>query len=453
MRAFLQEAIKAVNADYIEIRIEEILRTRVDFVGKELEQIGTVERRGGCVRVLNNGGWGFASFNNIDNLQKNIQKALSMAQMVQNSGAKLTPVDPIIAEYLIRWGKDPTLIPLLEKQQLCESYNRMIRDATKVQTSSVRYRDIALKKYLLTSEGTYISQQGIFCGINMAAIAKDGNNIQQAHFSTGDFRGYSQVEGLEDKAEGVAKRAVDLLSAEQISGGKYTVVIDPKLCGVFVHEAFGHLSEADFLYENPHLQGLMPLGARFGTDDLSIVDFSGLEGEAGYYPYDDEGVPGTKTYLIKDGILSNRLHCRETAAMMNEPLSGNARAIDYSHEPIVRMSNTYLEPRDWTFEEMFSDISSGIYAKGAIGGMTNCEMFTFSAEEAFLIENGKITKPLRDVVLTGNVFETLANIDAIGNDMVFYGGLGGCGKAGQSPLPVSTGGPHIRVQDITIGGR
>ncbi|MBU0701301.1 TldD/PmbA family protein [bacterium] len=453
MREYLWEAIKAVPADYIEVRIEETIRTRVDFVGRELEQIGTVERRGGCVRVLSNGGWGFASFNNLDALRTNIQNAADMARLVGNSGARLVPITPVVAEYMMKWGKDPIQISLSEKQQLCERYNHIILNTPKVQTTSVRYRDIALKKYLLTSEGTYISQQGVFCGISLAAIAKEGNNIQQSHFSTGDFRGYAQVEGLEDRAESVAKAAVDLLSAEQISGGKYTVIIDPKLCGVFVHEAFGHLSEADFLYENPHLQELMPLGARFGADDLSIVDFPGLEGEAGYYPYDDEGVPGTKTYLIKDGILSNRLHCRETAAVMNEPLSGNARAIDYAHEPIVRMSNTYLEPRGCRFEEMFEGVSHGIYAKGAIGGMTNCEMFTFSAEEAFLIENGKITKPLREVVLTGNVFETLSNIDAIGDDVVFYGGLGGCGKAGQSPLPVSTGGPHIRVQNVTIGGR
>ncbi|MEK7274327.1 MAG: TldD/PmbA family protein, partial [Candidatus Desantisbacteria bacterium] len=323
MQEYLWEAIKDVAADYVEVRIEETIRTRVDFVGRELEQIGSVERRGGCVRVLSNGGWGFASFNDIDNLRTNVQKAAEMAYLVGNSGARLAPITPIAAEYLLGWGKDPIQVPLLEKQQLCEIYNNLLLNTPKVQTTSVRYRDIALKKYLLTSEGIYLSQQGVFCGISLAVIAKDGNNIQQAHFSTGDFRGYDQVEGLEDKAESVAKAAVDLLSAEQISGGRYTVIIDPKLCGVFVHEAFGHLSEADFLYENPHLQELMPLGARFGADDLSIVDFPGLEGEAGYYPYDDEGVPGTKTYLIKDGILSRRLHCRETAAMMDEPLSGN----------------------------------------------------------------------------------------------------------------------------------
>lgn len=197
----------------------------------------------------------------------------------------------------------------------------------------------------------------------------------------------------------------------------------------------------------------MKIGKRFGSDDLSIVDDGTLEGEAGYNKYDSEGTPTQKTYLIKDGILTSRLHSRETAAMMNESTTGNARAINYAHEPIVRMTSTYMEPRSWTFEDMLANTDNGIYAIGSLGGQTNTEMFTFSAEEAYQIRGGKLCEKVRDVVLTGNVFETLMNIDAIGNDLTLYGGLGGCGKGGQSPLRVSDGGPHIRIRNVTIGGR
>jgi TldD protein len=183
------------------------------------------------------------------------------------------------------------------------------------------------------------------------------------------------------------------------------------------------------------------------------VDDGTLEGEAGYNKYDSEGTPTQKTYLIKDGILTSRLHSRETAAKMNESPTGNSRSINYAHEPIVRMTNTYMEPRSWTFEDMLSNTDEGIYAIGSLGGQTNTEMFTFSAEEAYRIKGGKLCEKIRDVVLTGNVFETLMNIDAIGNDLTFYGGLGGCGKGGQSPLRVSDGGPHIRIKNVTIGGR
>jgi TldD protein len=138
---------------------------------------------------------------------------------------------------------------------------------------------------------------------------------------------------------------------------------------------------------------------------------------------------------------------------MNEKPTGNARALGYANEPIVRMTNTYMEPRDYSFEQMLSEVENGIYAIGALGGQTNMEMFTFSAEEAYMIEGGKIKEKIRDVVLTGNVFETLMNIDAIGNDLNIYGGLGGCGKGGQSPLRVSDGGPHVRIRNVVIGGR
>ena len=138
---------------------------------------------------------------------------------------------------------------------------------------------------------------------------------------------------------------------------------------------------------------------------------------------------------------------------MNEKPTGNARAISYAHAPIVRMTNTYMESRNYTFEKMLSEVDNGIYAIGALGGQTNMEMFTFSAEEAYMIRNGKIQEQVRDVVLTGNVFETLMNIDSIGNDLKIHGGLGGCGKGGQSPLRVSDGGPHVRIRNVVIGGR
>ena len=196
----------------------------------------------------------------------------------------------------------------------------------------------------------------------------------------------------------------------------------------------------------------MKLGKKFGCDELNVVDGAAVAGLRGSYKYDDEGVPSEKTYLIREGVLTGRLHSRETAKKMNEKVSGNARAISYRFPPIVRMTNTYIEPRSVTFNDMIGDIREGIYVKNWYGGTTSMEMFTFSAGEAYMIRNGKIAETLRPVVLTGNVFNTLMNIDAIGNDLDMNQG-GGCGKGGQSPLPVSNGSPHIRIQHCLIGGR
>jgi TldD protein len=137
---------------------------------------------------------------------------------------------------------------------------------------------------------------------------------------------------------------------------------------------------------------------------------------------------------------------------MGENLTGNARAINYLYPPIVRMTNTFIEPASNSFEDIIAGIKEGIYAKDWYGGTTSLEMFTFSAGEAYMIRNGKIAELIKPVVLTGNVFTTLSNIDAIGNDLDMNQG-GGCGKAGQSPLPVSNGSPHIRIQHCLIGGK
>ncbi|OHB38873.1 MAG: hypothetical protein A3G70_04955 [Planctomycetes bacterium RIFCSPLOWO2_12_FULL_39_13] len=453
MEKLIKTALKSAKADYVEIRIQEGVSTGITYVGKELESIGENTAFGGCVRALINGGWGFVAFNDHENLPRCVEMACEQAQFVGAEKSQLAQVPTINDHVKTKVEIDPADISLTDKQAICNKYNNMILSSKQIQTSNVRYVDSHGTIYFANTNGSFIVQETIFCGISLLAMARDGMNVQQSYHSVGDLRGFTNVQNMEHKCEEVTKRAVDLLTAKPVTGGKYSVIIDPKLCGVFVHEVFGHLSEADFIYENAKMREIMVIGKRFGIDALSIVDDGSLVGEAGYNKYDSEGTPTQKTYLIKNGILTNRLHSRETAAKMNEKPTGNARAINYAHAPIVRMTNTYMEPRNYTFEKMLSEVDNGIYAIGALGGQTNMEMFTFSAEEAYMIRNGKIQEKIRDVVLTGNVFETLMNIDAIGNDLKIHGGLGGCGKGGQSPLRVSDGGPHVRIQNVVIGGR
>ncbi|HBS92590.1 MAG TPA: TldD/PmbA family protein, partial [Firmicutes bacterium] len=223
--------------------------------------------------------------------------------------------------------------------------------------------------------------------------------------------------------------------------------------GIFAHEAFGHLSESDFVYENPNLQAVMKLGTKFGGEFLNIFD-TGLEiGARGYLKYDDEGVATEKTHLIKDGILVGRLHTRETAAKLGERPTGNARALDYTFAPICRMRNTCIRQGEASFEDMLKGVKLGVYTKGSYGGETNGEMFTFSADEGYMIRDGKLAELVRDVNLTGNVFTTLGNIDMIGKDFMPHESPGGCGKGGQVPLPTSEWAPHMRIQNVLIGGK
>lgn len=447
------EYVKGAPCDYAEARFEETQRTRVVFMGRELEECGKSESSGGAVRVYEKGSWGFASFTSVDDIKGALTRAVAQARLAGKKKGKLFPVKPIKKHVPLRVRKNPLKISLKEKASLLSSYNAILMSGKNVQSTQAMYRELYTKKYFANTDKVKLSQESVDVALRLAALARDGVNVQMAPFDAGGTDGFQRVEGLEGEAEKLLKKVEELLRAEPVKAGKYMVIIDPEVTGLFAHEAFGHLSEADFLYENKDMQKLMKKGARFGPDFLNITDDGTLPGCQGTHAFDDEGVPMTKTLLVKNGIFNDHLHSRETAEKMKERPTGNARAIGYRFPPIVRMTNTFVERGATPFEDMVSRIPDGLYVKGDRGGQTNCEMFTFTAQEACEIKNGKLGKLLRDVVLTGNVFETLKNIQAVGNDFEIFGGPGGCGKYGQSPLPVGLGGPHVMIKDVIIGGK
>ncbi len=452
MRDTIFEALKGHSADYIEVHVEASQTTRIVYRGGRLEEVGRTSAVGGNVRALVKGGWGFISFNSIDRLREKVEMAVRQARLVGRETSKLCFTGPIVDVVVPEVKKSPAEVPLVLKQQLLDEYNDIVMSTPKVRSCQIGYQDGQRKLVFANSEGSYIEQTRLDVNLRLSAIAASDGEVQQAGLSLGSPGDFSVVEGLQDKVRETAQRAVRLLSAPYVRGGEYTVVLDPILAGVFVHEAFGHLSEADHIYENQRLQEIMVLGRRFGSKELNIVDGAAIPGLRGSYRYDDEGVPASKTYLIREGVLVGRLHSRETAAKMGEQPTGNARALSYLHPPIVRMTNTYIEPGEVSFEDMIGDIKEGVYARDWYGGTTSLEMFTFSAGEAYMIRDGRLAELLRPVVLSGNVFTTLMNIDAIGNDLQMEQG-GGCGKGDQWPLPVSNGSPHIRVSRCLVGGK
>ena len=447
------EAVRGHNADHVEIRVEETESTQLSYRGARLEEVGRSAGRGGCVRALVRGGWAFASFNDIEHLKSKVQAVVIKARMAareKSDFAGIAPVTDIVASQPA--GNSPRSVPLNAKKELLGEYNHLILDTRGVMTSVVSYADSARDVMLANSQGTYIEQSREDVMLRFTAVAKDGGEVQQAGLSLGSRGDFSPMERLHAQVRDMAGRAVQLLKAPPVKGGEYTVILDPVLAGVFAHEAFGHLSESDFIYEDKRLQEIMALGRRFGGKHLSIIDDPGMPGLRGSYKYDEEGTPARKSYLIQEGVLVGRLHSRETAAKLGELPTGNARALSYRHAPIVRMSNTYIQPGSTSFEEMVSEVKEGVYARNWYGGTTSMEMFTFSAGDAYMIRNGKVAEPLRPVVLTGNIFDTLGQIDAVGNDLDMNQG-GGCGKGGQAPLPVSNGGPHIRIKRCLVGGK
>ncbi|MFN4217162.1 MAG: TldD/PmbA family protein [Brevinematales bacterium] len=421
------------GAEYYEVHVQKNRTHSLLYANGVVEHLQTSTKRSGNIRVLYKGGWGFVSFNGEDYplYARQALESAKLASQFQKDPFKIVSLPPVTKFIATEKTIDPFSYPLEQKVALVQSYHNLLTHPS-ISRQSVTYRDTSIESLFFNSEGSCIEIHKTFTGLSMSVTARDGILLQRAAESVGQYGGMELVLNLETKAETIKKRALDLLKAPSVDAGIYTVVLDPRLAGVFAHEAFGHLSEADFLAENPDMLDVMQEGRRFGPEFLSIIDDGSIPGLAGYTPYDDEGVPGGKTYLLKNGILTGRLHSRETAWKMKKSPTGNARAISPRYQPIVRMTNTYIEPHETPFEAMIEGIQDGIYACDYLGGMTNLEMFTFSAAYAYRIQNGKITQLVRDVVLTGNVFQTLENIQAIGNDLEHHGGLGGCGREGRA---------------------
>ena len=448
----IERALRSHDADYVEVRLDDTATNRIVYRGRELEEIGRIRSFGGNVRALLRGGWGFVSFNEPAELRKRVEEAISAAHHVGRETSMLAEVPPVVDSVRLKVKKDPRAIPLATKKEMLDRYNERMLSVEGVTSTNIMYSDSHKQVVFASSEGSYIEQERIDVVSRLSATARKNGDVQQASMSLGALNDFSYIEALDETARHLGERAVELLSAPYVKAGTYPVVLDPILAGVFCHEAFGHLSESDFVYENERMKEIMVLGRQFGQPHLNIVDGAAVPGLRGSFRYDDEGVPAQETDLIREGILVGRLHSRETAGKMGERVTGNARAIDYRFPPIVRMTNTYIEPGNISFEELIADIDEGVYARNWFGGTTSMEMFTFSAGEAYMIRNGKVAELLRPVKLTGNLFTTLMNIDALGNDMDFNQG-GGCGKGGQMPLPVSNGSPHIRIQDVVVGER
>jgi len=370
---------------------------------------------------------------------------------VQGERITLAEVPPARDEIRVPLKTDFRNVPLSEKKDLAQAYNDILLSQPRIVDTQVSYSDYWTIAVYANSDGAWILEERPMAAVHLMATARQGSDVQQLADGVSSPGGYETVLGHEEMARGLARRAADLLEAQPVAGGVYPVVCDPELAGVFAHEAFGHLSEADFVYANPQAAEMMVLGRAFGAPSLTIIDDGTLPGLRGTHRYDDEGTPTQRTELLRDGVLVGRLHSRETAARMGERPTGNARAVGYRYAPLVRMTNTYIQQGDASLDDMIADIPLGVYACDAVGGETMLENFSFSAGYGYMIRHGKLAEMVRDIVLSGNLFGTLQDIDAIGDDLRF-GKKGDCGK-GPGSLPVSTGAPHIRIRRVAMGGQ
>jgi len=450
----LADALRASRADYTEIRIERTWSSAVSFRGKRLESATASEDQGGFVRVADRGfGWGIAAFTSLDELPAMMRRARELSRAVRlDEPIRLAEVASSQAEAILDLDGDVRGIPLAEKRRLLEGYNGEMLAVPGVVDTQAVYHDEVTEYWFGNSEGTLLHELRPEITISGQAIARRNGTIEKGLESIGLRKGWNSAHHHAAGFREVAKRAAALLDAPTVTGGTYPVVLDNELAGVFIHEAFGHLSEADFVYENVQAREMMTLGRRFGRAVLNVGDNGAAPGLRGTLPFDDEGTPTQDSVLIKDGILVGRLHSRETAAALGERPTGNARAISFRHPPIVRMTNTYIANGRGSVRDLMKDIKLGVYACGAFGGQTLLENFSFTAAYGHMIRDGEPAELVKDVVLAGSLFQTLDRIERIAGDFQWNQMGGGCGKGGQFPLAVTEGAPHVRIEAALVGG-
>ncbi|MDR3063433.1 MAG: TldD/PmbA family protein [Methanobrevibacter sp.] len=439
----------ALKSDYVDIRGGYGNNNELVIKDTKVQEINSGMECGVRIRVLNNGAWGFAYTNNFNKLNEIGEKAIKLSKSL-NGDVELAPANTIKDKV-----KTPRKISLADVA-IEEKINVMkeaenASNLESINSTNVSYSDSENQTLFINSEGSMILSDETRCGLFLNAVASDGDIIQFAHGSIGGAKGFEAISNvdIENFGRKIALKAQDLLKAQKPPSGIFPVITDCELTGVCIHEALGHAVEADLILQNDSiLKG--EIGNKIASEIVNIYDDASRLDGFGYYPYDGEGVKTKKNQLVKDGELVSLLNSRETGSKLNMESSGNSRSI-ISEQPIVRMSNTYLEPGNMSFEELIEDIKEGIYLKGSRGGQvdTGKGIFQFNASQSFKIENGEIKESLRDVSLSGNILETLKNIDGLGND--FKLSLGFCGKSGQS-APVGDGGPHTRIQNAMVGG-
>jgi len=268
---------------------------------------------------------------------------------------------------------------------------------------------------------------------------------------TGGWKDLFQRRDHIDMAEAAARKATRLLTAKHIRGGRHRVILDPSLVGLLAHEAIGHTVEADFVRSGSIARGM--LGKQVASEKVTLADSGASEyrpGAAGTMPVDDEGVKSKRVELIKNGVLSGYLHDRESAAFFGVEPTGNSRAFEHANEPLIRMRNTYIEPGDWSLDEMIKDTEKGVLMKGALNGEADANAeFMFAVQEAYKVERGELGEIYRGVTLSGNAFEVLGTVDAISKEFEWNMGSGYCGKGQWAK--VDGGGGHVRCLTL-VGG-
>lgn len=458
---FLEKEIEKTlqkGAEFIDLRLQSNNFNHINLVNGKTRSLVSAIDKGIGIRVFIDGGWGFSCTDKLDrrSITKAMRSAFKIAQVTgEKAKVKFKLLEQSAYRKKVSFPQKKKLldVPIEEKLKLTISLDKQAKEFDpRIVNTNALYLDFVGEHLLLNSYGIRLEMMVNFVRIVSVNYAFEDGVRQRGYESVGGTGGFeiAETERAQNIGKIASEKAIRLLKAVPAKAGKFKVIMDPSLTGVFIHEAFGHACEADAVLSGGSILA-DKIGTKVGLETVTIIDDPTLEGNFGYYPYDSEGNIAIKKNLVEKGVLKNFMQGLETASRLDVEPTGNARAQNYRSLPIVRMSNTYFQPGTWTVEELLEEIKDGLFLEGWTYGYTDPAKgsFTFKCKQAHVIKSGERKELLRDVALSGMTLETLNHVIGIGRNLEFSEGY--CGKGGQN-VPVTDGGPHIAVTDVVVGG-
>ena len=444
--------------DYADLYFQYEVSDAVSLEEGEVKQGSKQINQGVGIRALagEKTGYAFSDEITVPSLEAAARTAREIAQSASQSASVAVQGAQAPAHDLYAVQVAGTDIPVQRKLDLlqqidafCRAYDPRI---TKVQTSFSSVHKLVL---IATSEGKVVGDVQPLLRLNVTCIAEADGNRQNGSAGGGgrvSFETFIKEEQYLDLAREAARRAVLNLDAVDAPAGTMDVVLGSGWPGILLHEAIGHGLEGDFNRKGTSAFSGR-IGERIASEACTVVDDGTIPWRRGSLNVDDEGTPTSRTVLVENGILCGYLQDRLNARLMGMAPTGNGRRQSYAHMPMPRMTNTFMLNGESTPEEIIGSVASGLYAVSFGGGQVDITngKFVFSANEAYLIEDGKVTRPVKGASLIGNGPDVLTRINMVGNDFALDTGVGTCGKNGQA-VPVGVGMPTIRMNAVTVGG-
>ena len=400
---------------------------------------------------------GYAISNSLD--EPSLIEASSTVTSIKKgySGTSLVGAPPLRTNRQLYIPDNPIHgVPFAEKIELLESINHYVRSKdSRVKQVSLSLAGEWQAVHIIRAEGEGLSDIRPLVRLNISVMVEKDGRMERGTFGSGGRILYNDFfkEGTwQHNADEAIRQALVNLEAVPAPAGEMPVILGAGWPGVLLHESIGHGLEGDFNRKKTSAFSEL-IGKQVAAKGVTVIDDGTIENRRGSLTIDDEGTPTNKTVLIEDGILKGYMHDRLSARMMGVEPTGNGRRESFAHQPLPRMTNTYMLGGNHSKEEMIASVKKGIYAPSLGGGQVDITSgkFVFSASEAYLIEDGKITQPLKEATLIGNGPDVLTKIKMIGNDMALDPGIGTCGKAGQG-VPVGVGQPSMLIEGLTVGG-